>query len=64
MEALSVMNKDKLLIPGKLQISNDTETRWTQYLTVFQQYGTDPKASEPALRKQFGNTFWYWAFYR
>ena len=62
--ALSVLNKGKLPNLGKLQISNNTGTRWNQYLTVFQQYRTDPKAAEPALKRQFGNTFWYWAFYR
>ncbi|MDO9339543.1 MAG: DUF6057 family protein [Bacteroidales bacterium] len=62
--ALSVLNMGKLTDDGSIQISKDTELRWNQYLTVFQQYGTDPKAAEPALRRQFGNTFWYWAFYK
>ena len=62
--ALSVFNMGKLPESGNIQINNNTELRWEQFLTVFQQYGTDPKAAEPALRKQFGNTFWYYAFYR
>lgn len=62
--ALSVFNMRKLPESGNIQINNNTELRWNQFLTVFQQYGTDPKAAEPALRKQFGNTFWYYAFYR
>ncbi|MDO9339825.1 MAG: DUF6057 family protein, partial [Bacteroidales bacterium] len=62
--ALSVFNMGKLPEPGNIQINNNTELRWNQFLTVFQQYGTDPKAAEPALRRQFGNTFWYYAFYR
>jgi hypothetical protein len=62
--ALSVFNKGNLPDLGNLRISKETALRWEQYLTVFQQYGTDPKASEPPLRKQFGNTFWYWAFYK
>jgi hypothetical protein len=62
--ALSVFNNGKLPDLGIIQINNNTELRWNQFLTIFQQYGTDPKAAEPALRKQFGNTFWYYAFYR
>jgi hypothetical protein len=62
--ALSVLNPGKVPNIGTIKISKETELRWEQYLTVFQQYGTNPKAAEPALRKQFGNTFWYWAFYR
>jgi len=62
--ALSVFNNGKLPDLGKIQINNNTKLRWEQFLTLFQQYGTDPKAAEPALRRQFGNTFWYYAFYR
>ncbi len=62
--ALSVMNKGILPNLGKMKISKNTEFRWDQYLTIFQQYKTDPRSAEPALRKQFGNTFWYHAFYR
>lgn len=61
--AISTMNNEKLQL-GKLSVSKITEERWTQFLTVFQQYGNDPRTAEPALRKQFGNTFWYWAFYK
>jgi hypothetical protein len=49
---------------GNIQLGIDTQNRWTQYLTVFQKYGNDLKAAEPALRKQFGNTFWYYVFYK
>jgi hypothetical protein len=49
---------------GTIQLSLEAQNRWTQYLTVFQKYGNDLKAAEPALRKQFGNTFWYYVFYR
>ena len=62
--ALSVLNDGKLPDLGNIQISINTTNRWKQYLTVFQQYGTNPKTAEPALRRQFGNTFWYWAFYK
>lgn len=64
MLAISTMNNGEYPYHGNLKISRFTEERWTQFLTVFQQYGNDPRAAEPALRKQFGNTFWYWAFYR
>jgi hypothetical protein len=62
--ALSVLNDGTLPELGGIQISSNTTNRWNQYLTVFQQYGNNPKAAEPALKRQFGNTFWYWAFYR
>lgn len=62
--ALSVLNDGILPDLGGIQISSGTTNRWNQYLTVFQQYGTNPKAAEPALKRQFGNTFWYWAFYK
>jgi hypothetical protein len=62
--ALSVLNDGTLPELGGIQISSYTTNRWTQYLTVFQQYGTNPKSAEPALKRQFGNTFWYWVFYR
>ena len=62
--ALSVFNKGNLPDLGSLSISSSTAKRWEQFLTVFQNYGTNPQAAEPALRKQFGNTFWYYAFYR
>ncbi|HLN56716.1 MAG TPA: DUF6057 family protein [Bacteroidales bacterium] len=62
--AISTMNNGENPYRGNLRVSRLTEERWTQFLTVFQQYGNDPRKAEPALRKQFGNTFWYWAFYR
>jgi hypothetical protein len=61
---LALANNDKLPYMGNLKLSSATEKRWEQFLTVFQQYGSDPRSAEPALRKLFGNTFWYWAFYK
>jgi hypothetical protein len=63
-EALSLMNKGQLPFTGNIRVSKETEARWNQFLTIFGQYETDLKAAEPALRKQFGNTFWYYTFYR
>jgi hypothetical protein len=62
--AVSLLNPDNPPEFGKLQISENTIQRWGQYLSAFQQYGNDLKRAEPALRRQFGNTFWYYAFYR
>ncbi len=62
--ALSVMNNGIMPELGKIGISRTTITKWDQYLTLFQQNGNNPKTAEPALKRQFGNTFWYWAFYR
>src|SRR5450759_615275 len=61
---LSLFTNGKLPSLGNLVINRNTELRWNQYLSVFQQYKTDLKASEPALKRQFGNTFWYWSFYK
>ena len=64
--AFGLKDAIRSLLPdlGNLAISSNTSRRWEQFLTVFQNYGTNPQTAEPALRKQFGNTFWYYAFYR
>jgi hypothetical protein len=62
--ALSILNQGKVPLNLDIQVSDNTIRRWNQYLSVFQQYGTDLKRAEPALRRQFGNTFWYYVFYR
>ncbi|HUX58721.1 MAG TPA: DUF6057 family protein [Bacteroidales bacterium] len=62
--AFSFSNNGKIPYTGNIQISRNTQLRWEQYITLFQQYGTDLRRAEPVLRKQFGNTFWYYAFYR
>jgi hypothetical protein len=56
--------KGTLPDPGNLALSRDTEGRFQNFLATFQQYNNDPRRAEPALRKQFGNTFWYYAIYR
>jgi len=62
--ALAVSNKGKLPDMGKLHISKNTEQRWNQYLGVLKQYGNDVKSAEPALKRRFGDTFWYYVFYK
>lgn len=62
--ALSVSNKGKLPEMGNLRISKNTESRWNQYVIVLRQYNNDVRAAEPALKRQFGDTFWYYVFYR
>lgn len=62
--ALEVLKNGTSPYLGNIPLSINTQNRWTQYLTVFQKYGNDLKAAEPALRKQFGNTFWYYVFYK
>lgn len=58
------LNIKGLQIPENLKINSDTELRFIRYLETFQKYGNDLKAAEPALKKQFGNTFWYYVFYK
>jgi hypothetical protein len=62
--ALSVSNRGILPAMGNLQVSKNTELRWNQYLTVLQQYGNDLKSAEPVLKRRFGDTFWYYIFYK
>jgi len=62
--ALSVSNRGKLPDMGNLMISKNTELRWNQYLSVLQQYNNDLRSAEPALKRQFGDTFWYYVFYK
>jgi hypothetical protein len=62
--ALSVSNKGKLPDIGNFQISKNTEIRWNQFLNVLKQYGNDVKSAEPALKRRFGDTYWYYVFYR
>jgi hypothetical protein len=62
--AMALMNNYVVPDLGQLSVSASTQERWLRYLTVFQKYGSNPAAAEPALRKDFGNTYWYHAFYR
>ncbi len=61
--AIKVLYTGQLPSPGNLSINPSTEIRFNRFLQTFQSYGNDLRAAEPALRKQFGNTFWYWTFY-
>ncbi|HCI56361.1 MAG TPA: DUF6057 family protein [Bacteroidales bacterium] len=49
---------------GGLRISSSVERKYLQFLQIFQASGADPKKAEPFLRKDFGNTFWYYIFYK
>lgn len=62
--ALSVSNKGILPYTGNLQVSKNTELRWNQYLSVLKLYGNDLRKAEPELRSRFGDTFWYYVFYK
>jgi hypothetical protein len=62
--AIAVSNRDRFPDIGNLHISKDTEQRWNQYLDVLRQYGNNLKSAEPALKRRFGDTFWYYVFYR
>jgi hypothetical protein len=62
--ALSVSNRGMLPAMGNLKVSKYTQARWNEYLSVLQQYGNDLKTAEPVLRRRFGDTFWYYVFYR
>jgi hypothetical protein len=61
---LKELNNRGLRITGNPYINPKTEIAFRQYLETFQRYNNDPKLAEPSLRKQFGKTFWYYAFYK
>lgn len=61
--AVKVLSAGQFIPQGDFTVSPDTELRFERFLQTFRAYGNNPKAAEPALRKQFGNTFWYWNFY-
>ncbi len=48
---------------GKLKVDPQTEARFKQFLQTFQTYGNNLKTAQPFLKKRFGSTFWYYAFY-
>lgn len=60
---IMILNNTSLPPAGILRIGSNTEVRFNRFLRTFEAFGTDLKAAEPALMQQFGNTFWYWAFY-
>jgi hypothetical protein len=62
--ALAASNKGNLPDLGNLHISNDTELRWNQYLSVLKLYNNDIRSAEPTLKRRFGDTFWYYVFFR
>jgi len=62
--AIKLLYTGQLPSPDNLTIRPDTEIRFERFLQTFQAYGNNLRAAEPALRKQFGNTFWYWTFYQ
>jgi hypothetical protein len=62
--SLTLFNNGKLPYMGNLQINKNTELRWNRFLTIFQQHSANVIAAEPALKREFGNTFWYWSFYK
>ena len=62
--AIRLLYTGQLPSPDNLTINPDTEMRFERFLQTFQAYGNNLRAAEPALRKQFGNTFWYWTFYQ
>ena len=61
--AIKLLYTGQLPSPMNLTLNPDTEMRFERFLQTFQAYGNNLKPAEPALRKQFGNTFWYWTFY-
>jgi len=51
-------------IVDQLNIRPETIDRFTSYLQTFKQFGSNKAAAQEALYKGFGNTFWYYIFYK
>jgi hypothetical protein len=51
-------------IVDRLNIRSETIDRFTSYLQTFKQFGNNKAAAQEALYKGFGNTFWYYIFYK
>ncbi len=47
-----------------LNIRQETIDRFTSYLQTFKQFGNNKASAQQALFKGFGNTFWYYIFYK
>jgi hypothetical protein len=60
----ATLNKKRLSLPENIQVDNGTIVKWNRFVSLFQRYKNDRGAAEPAMRKEFGNTFWYYAIYR
>ncbi len=58
------LNKKELQLPVNISLNTNSEQRWKKFVSVFRQYRNDLKAAEPALRKEFGNTYWYYVIYK
>jgi hypothetical protein len=50
--------------PGNLTFRPETEIRWGDFILTFKGFNNNLKAAESTLRSKFGDTFWYYAFYR
>ncbi len=64
-EAALVCRMSGLALPdiGILKIDPQVETKFNQFLRMFQSYGNNLKTAQPFLKQKFGNTFWYYGFY-
>ena len=60
----AALNKKPLALPENIRIDNSTTVKWSNFISVFQRYKNDRVAAEPAIRKEFGDTFWYYVIYK
>jgi hypothetical protein len=62
--ALAISNNGKIPDTGNLPVSKNCLSEWNEYISVMRQYGNNLKTAEPVIRSRFGNTYWYYVFYR
>ncbi len=60
---MSALKIAQVNLPDNLQINKLSEAKWEDYIAVLRKYNNNPKAAEPSLRRQFGNTFWYYVMF-
>ena len=58
-----ILNLGPMPVFTRLKISSETTNRWANFLITLKQYNNDLRLAEPALRKNFRNSFWYYALY-
>ncbi|MBK7480567.1 MAG: hypothetical protein IPI69_13190 [Bacteroidales bacterium] len=65
-EAILIYYNSQGVFPdlGGLELSSETRLRFDQYFTAFMSARQNPARLEALMKKQFGNTFWYYFHFR
>lgn len=55
---------NKLPDTGNIEISSKTNERWRGLLQTLSQYNNNLRAARNTIKDRYGDTFWYWVFYK